>query len=60
MNSDIKAKVLPSNVTAICQSMDYSVLETTNKKYLQHHLRSLISAIDNNEGYITTLKKTDI
>ncbi len=43
----------------VCQLIDQGVLEMQKKKY-QQHLSSLISAIDYNEDYVTTLKKIDM
>jgi hypothetical protein len=59
-DGDIKALFLPPNVTAVCQPMDQGVLEQLKKKYRRRLLSSLISAIDNNEDYVTTLKKIDM
>ncbi|XP_044311435.1 jerky protein homolog-like [Varanus komodoensis] len=59
-DGDIKALFLPPNVTAVFQPMDQSVLETLKKKYRWRLLSSLISAIDNNEDCVTTLKKIDM
>ena len=59
-DGDIKALFLPPNVTAVCQPMDQGVLEMLKKKYRRSLLSSLISAIDNNENYVTTLKKIDM
>lgn len=60
VDRDIKALFLPPNVTAVCQPMDQGVLEQLKKKYRRRLLSSLISAIDNNEDYVTTLKKIDM
>jgi hypothetical protein len=40
--------------------MDQGVLKQLKKKYRWGLLSSLISATDNNEDYVTTLKKVDM
>jgi len=57
---DIKAVFLPPNVTAICQPMDQGVLQALKLKYCRRLLCCLISAIDNDEDYISALKKIDV
>ena len=60
-DGDIKALFLPPNVTAVCQGcLNQGVLEMLKKKYRRSFLSSLISTIDNNENYVTTLKKIDM
>ena len=60
-DGDIKALFLPGNMTAVCcQLMDQGVLEMLKKKYRRRLLSSLISVIDINENYLTTLKKIDM
>lgn len=59
-DKEIKAVFLPPNVTAVCQPMDQGVIQALKLKYRRQLLRYLISAVDNDEDYISALKKIDV
>lgn len=59
-DGDIKAVLLPANVTSVCQPMDQGILEALKEKYRRHLLSCLIEAINSDMDIVEKLKKIDM